>query len=79
MDLISDVVVGFLIGKVIINGIVAHAIGKWLVKKFKGFAKKTPRTDAILEHYQIQALGNGHEAKSVLNCGQGKCAVAFSA
>lgn len=68
-------VAAFIVGKVIVNGIVAHFLAKQIMKYATRWFSTTERKLAIWTHYQARALGSGHLNDSVLDCGQGKCAI----
>lgn len=70
---IAKVSSGFLVGFGI-WAMRAWAYGK-LMAKGKEYINKNERNTAIWRHYQSQALGAGHAAQSVHDCGEEKCRV----
>lgn len=73
-------ILGDILNFVIFGVVVKYVIAKWLAEKImagsKAWFAASDRNWAIWEHYQNRALGDGHNADSVLDCRQDKC-VAF--
>lgn len=80
--------VWFLINIIVVRGILANEIMSELqlhglykrgmldrtmkkMDKWYSLARKA----AIVEHYRLRAHGTGHNHESVLECGQGRCAI----
>jgi len=74
IDFIKSVA-DFVLIAVVLKIIVAH----WLAERILNYSKKvfssSERNMAIWLHYQAQANGAGHLAKSVLQCGEEKCRI----
>lgn len=64
---------------IVFTVIIKIIVGRWLAEQIMKYSQRwfaqTERNWAIWTHYQNRALGNGHPAHSVLDCGQDKCAV----
>lgn len=74
MDRIVDILNEFFV-----IGVAAYIVRGWIAGKVVAYGRKflvkTERDRAIVSHYSAQALGQGHGSASVLDCGEGKCAV----
>lgn len=65
----------FLIFSVGVGYILRKWVGDQIIKFGKWWAAKNERNTAIWLHYQHQALYEGHQSESVLDCHQDKCRV----
>ena len=69
-------VVKFLVLTIGLKMIVGHWIAERVMiaaKTYFGNIDHNARYRAIWDHYQQKAMGQGHAAKEILDCGEGKC------
>lgn len=68
-------VLEFLIFTVGAKMIIGHWIAERVTKATKAWFQTTPRKQAIWQHYQSRAAGNGHDNDDVTTCGQQDCKI----
>lgn len=74
--IVWTILIKFIIGKVIINVIVAHWLADKILKYTERYATgKNERIAALWEHAIGRVQNQGHGTKSIAHCQHGRCAI----
>lgn len=72
MDIVTNLL-EFIVGTVILKGIIAHSLAEYIVKYAKKFMEGNPRLKAVIEHEIAKVRAQGHDTP-VEVCRSGQCA-----